>query len=501
MNDNYLVHTSTFQKLGLCDWICRNVSALGYKHPTEIQNACIPAILQGKDVLACAETGSGKTAAFVLPMLQILSQDQYGIFGLILTPTRELALQIAEQVAALGATLGVTICQTIGGFNIIGQSLQLAKRPHFVVATPGRLRQLLQSADPPNFSRTKFLVLDEADRLLASGFSTELEIITSKFSNRRQTLLFSATFTSTLEELEKLALKESLRFDLTKERKIPTQLTQQYIFMPAKVKLCFLVAVLKKFLTLPEDEEAAAEEANKANDSNKKKKRKLRELTNNNNNKHNKHNKHNHNQKKTVYESSVIIFVETCHRCHEISEVLKELGFETAPLHSMLPQAGRLSSLNKFKNMTVPILVATDVASRGLDIPTVNLVINFDLPRISADYIHRIGRTARAGNEGQSISFITPNDIDLLHDIEETVHQKLSLYEQVTISHVEELLGPISKAMQTVRLNMLDGTFHEREMVFKKRKQIQRKHLQRKIKSKKEVTSASSSSSSAAASE
>lgn len=457
MNNNFPSHSGNFQNLGLCDWICRNVSSLGYKHPTDIQSACIPAILQGKDVLACAETGSGKTAAFVLPMLQILSQDQYGIFGLILTPTRELAIQIADQIAALGATLGVTIGQAIGGLNLIEQSLQLSRRPHFVVATPGRLRQLIQSADPPNFTKSKFLVLDEADRLLAAGFSSELEIIISKFGSKRQTLLFSATFTNTLRELEQLALKDALRFDLTRERKIPTQLSQQYLFMPSKVKICFLVAVLRKFLQI-KSEEADEEKTSK--------KRKRQKSTS--------------EVKSTSHKSSVIIFVETCHRCHEISEVLKELGFETAALHSMLPQVGRLSSLSKFKNLSVPILIATDVASRGLDIPNVNLVINFDLPRISADYIHRIGRTARAGQEGRSLSFITPNDIDLLHSIEESINQKLALYEEVKIDDVEELLTPISKAVQSVRLNILDSAFHDREQIFKKRKLQQRKNALRK---------------------
>lgn len=456
----------SFKDVGLCDWICASTAAVGYKRPTDIQSACIPAILDGRDVLACAETGSGKTAAFVLPMLQILSQDPYGIFALVLTPTRELAIQIAEQIAALGASLSVTVCLAIGGLNIIEQGIQLAKRPHFVIATPGRLRHHLESAQPPNIAKAQFLVLDEADRLLSLGFSTELEIIISKMGPKRRTLLFSATLTSTLEDLEKLALKEALRFDLTSQRRIPSTLVQQYLFMPSKVKICFLVAVLNKFIDLNQKENEDSDEEDK------KKKKKMKGKK----------------DKKGIPEvgstsklqSSIIIFVESCHKCHEISEVLKALDIECVALHSMLPQSSRLASLGKFKSMSEKILVATDVASRGLDIPTVDLVINFDLPRVCSDYVHRVGRTARAGRGGQSISFVTQYDIELLHGVEEHIGTKMDLYPTVKNDDIVQLLNPISKAMQTVKLNILSSDFMEKEALFKKRKKKQRKQLLRK---------------------
>ncbi len=441
----------TFQDLGLCEWLCKSTEAVGYRHPTEIQKSCIPAILQGRDVLACAETGSGKTAAFVLPLLQILSQDPYGIFALILTPTRELAIQIAEQIAALGSAMSVTQTLIIGGLNIIDQSLQLSKRPHFIIATPGRLRHHLESCDPPNLGKAQFLVLDEADRLLSLGFSSELEVILSKMSPRRKTLLFSATLTNTLEELESLALCDALRFDLTTVRTMPSTLLQQYLFMPAKVKICFLLAVLAHYASDKHIEES--------------KKSSRRGLV---------------SDKAKEITKSIVIFVDTCHRCHEISEILKALDIDCVSLHSMLSQVGRLASLAKFKSMASTILVTTDLAGRGLDIPSVDMVINFDLPRICSDYVHRVGRTARAGRGGQSISFVTQYDVALLQAIENFTGQKMILYDEVKNEDIIPLLNVVSKAMQSVQLNILNSDFLEKEATLKKRKKRQRKQLLRK---------------------
>jgi ATP-dependent RNA helicase DDX49/DBP8 len=160
----------SFQELGLCSWICDSCTAMGFKRPTPVQSTCIPAIIAGKDVLACAETGSGKTAAFALPILHKLSQDPYGVFAVVLTPTRELALQIAEQFEALGTPMGLRYELVIGGVNMMRQSLALKERPHVIIATPGRLRHHLEGPDPPDLSKVKFLVLDEADRLLTIGF-------------------------------------------------------------------------------------------------------------------------------------------------------------------------------------------------------------------------------------------------------------------------------------------------------------------------------------------
>ena len=224
--------------------MCDSVSAMGYRMPTPVQAECIPAILAGHDVIGCAETGSGKTAAFALPILQHLSQDPFGIFAIVLTPTRELAMQISEQFAAFGAAIGLRQTLIIGGENMTEQSLALKRLPHIVIATPGRLRHHLEGPDPPSLARTPYLVLDEADRLLSRGFSSELDtIISAMSSTKRKTFLFSATMTESLAEVEKLAMKETLRFDLTTEGRIPAQLEHQYLFMPERVKVTYLVGV------------------------------------------------------------------------------------------------------------------------------------------------------------------------------------------------------------------------------------------------------------------
>ena len=167
----------SFEGLGLSEWVCKAVSAMGYRQPTPVQQKCIPAILAGHDVIGCAETGSGKTAAFALPILDHLSKDPYGIFAVILTPTRELGAQISEQFVAFGAPIGLRTALIIGGVNMTEQSLNLKRLPHVVIATPGRLRAHLEGPDPPSLARTPYLVLDEADRLLSQGFSSELRVI------------------------------------------------------------------------------------------------------------------------------------------------------------------------------------------------------------------------------------------------------------------------------------------------------------------------------------
>jgi ATP-dependent RNA helicase DDX49/DBP8 len=237
----------SFESLGLSEWVCKSVSAMGFRQPTPVQQKCVPAILSGHDVIGCAETGSGKTAAFALPILNHLSKDPYGIFAVILTPTRELGAQISEQFVAFGAPIGLRVALIIGGVNMTEQSLNLKRLPHIVIATPGRLRAHLEGPDPPNLSRTPYLVLDEADRLLSQGFSSELRVIlTAMSSKKRKTFLFSATMTDSLTEVEKLAMSQTLRFDLTAERRVPSQLVQEYLFMPSQVKMNYLVAVLDK---------------------------------------------------------------------------------------------------------------------------------------------------------------------------------------------------------------------------------------------------------------
>lgn len=467
-----LMEVRNFDELGLCDWICKSANAMGFRRPFDIQRVCIPAILAGNDVMGCAQTGSGKTAAFALPILQHLSQDPYGIFAIVLTPTRELAVQISEQFSALGAAMSVRTSLVIGGQNMMEQGSALARRPHIVIATPGRLRHHLESADPPNLSKALYIVLDEADRLLATGFSSELQVILSKMHPDRRTLLFSATLTSSLSELEKLAGNNTLKFDLTSDQPVPETLVQQYLFMPTQVKMCYLVAVLRSIIGKAEENSLLEEETSlsflkeeNVKGKSRKSKSKIAKPS----------------SQSKLLSSSIMIFVGTCRRCQEIAEILIELGIDCVALHSMMPQSRRMASLAKFKSHFSRIMVSTDVAGRGLDIPSVDLVINMDLPKIATDYVHRVGRTARAGRGGRALSLVTQYDVELVHAIEEFTGQKLEQSKEVDEDEVVNLLNAVSKAMRVAQLKLLEAGFEEKAEVFTKRRRKQRRQHLRKV--------------------
>eukprot|EP00611_Tribonema_gayanum_P023876 TRINITY_DN5113_c1_g1_i1.p1 TRINITY_DN5113_c1_g1~~TRINITY_DN5113_c1_g1_i1.p1 ORF type:complete len:509 (+),score=170.88 TRINITY_DN5113_c1_g1_i1:42-1529(+) len=432
---------TTFDSLGLCDWLQRACGAMGFRRPTPVQQHCIPAVLDGKDVLGCAETGSGKTAAFALPILHALSKDPYGIYAVVLTPTRELAVQIAEQFEALGAPMGLRHAVVIGGMNMMAQGVELAKRPHVIIATPGRLRDHLQGASPPDLSKLKYLVLDEADRLLSMGFQSEIRVVMAAVPSARQTLLFSATMTDNLAQLESLAMTDPVKYDLTKRATVPATLTQQYLFMPAQVKVCFLVGALQQLahasLLGMEPATTAGDEAEGEEPDNGAK--------------------------------SIMIFVGSCKRCQEVCETLLQLRLDCVCLHSMMSQKRRLAALGKFKSSQSRILVSTDVSSRGLDIPEVDLVVNFDMPRVATDYVHRVGRTARAGRRGRALSLVTQYDVELVHNIEEYTSTKLDLCEEVIEKDVLKLLNPINKATRVARMRLMELGFDEKEQQRKSR--------------------------------
>lgn len=378
-----------------------------------MQLRCIPRILAGDDVLGIAQTGSGKTAAFALPILQLLATEPYGVFALVVTPTRELACQLSEQFRALGSSLHLRCSLVVGGMNMMDQAQALLQQPHIVVATPGRIKVLL-SENPDisaAFSKIKFLVLDEADRVLDVGFEDELRVIFKCLPKSRQTLLFSATMTSQLQALLELSANRSYFFEAYEGFKTVESLKQQYIFIPKQVKEVYLFYVLSKM------EEMGIR--------------------------------------------SAMIFVSTCRSCHLLSLLLEELGESAVALHSHKSQALRLSALNKFKSGRVPILLATDVASRGLDIPTVDLVINYDIPRYPRDYVHRVGRTARAGRGGIAISFITSNDVVLIHEIENDVGIKMVEFE-FKEDEVNENITKVYKARRVARMKMVDDGFEEK---------------------------------------
>ncbi|XP_052608615.1 probable ATP-dependent RNA helicase DDX49 isoform X1 [Peromyscus californicus insignis] len=427
-----------FAELGLSSWLVEQCRQLGLKQPTPVQLGCIPAILEGRDCLGCAKTGSGKTAAFVLPILQKLSEDPYGIFCLVLTPTRELAYQIAEQFRVLGKPLGLKDCIIVGGMDMVAQALELSRRPHVVIATPGRLADHLRSSSTFSMKKIRFLVMDEADRLLEQGctdFTTDLETILASVPARRQTLLFSATLTDTLKELQGLATNQPFFWEAQAPVRTVEQLDQHYLLVPEKVKDAYLVHLVQTFQDQLED-------------------------------------------------CSIIIFTNTCKTCQILCMMLRKFNFPTVSLHSMMKQPlGRLTNppppvvqkerfaaLAKFKSSVYRILIATDVASRGLDIPTVQVVINHNTPGLPKIYIHRVGRTARAGRQGRAITLVTQYDIHLLHAIEEQIKKQL---EELAVEEAEVLniLTQVNVVRRECEIKLEASHFDEKKEI-NKRKQL-----------------------------
>lgn len=316
-------------------------------------------------------------------------------------------------------------CLVVGGMGMTAQAKALAERPHVVVATPGRIRALMEQ-DPDIaavFEKTKFLVLDEADRVLDVGFEEELSVIFKCLPKKRQTLLFSATKTSTLQSLHEISPNNTYFYEEYVGLSTVESLKQQYIFIPKNVKEVYLYHILSRM----------------ADDG-------IR---------------------------SAIVFIATCKNCHLLSLILEELDQKVVALHSDISQSERLSALSRFKSGQVPVLLATDLASRGLDIPTVDLIINYDIPRDPPDYIHRVGRTARAGRGGLSISFITQNDIDIIHAIEAETKKRLDAYE-CDEKEVLEDITKVFKARRVARMKMSEDGYDEKAAARKKQKKRRR---------------------------
>ncbi|XP_077133936.1 putative ATP-dependent RNA helicase DDX47 isoform X2 [Ranitomeya variabilis] len=385
---------------GVTDVLCETCEQLGWKQPTKIQIEAIPVALQGRDIIGLAETGSGKTGAFALPILQTLLENPQRLYALVLTPTRELAFQISEQFEALGSSIGVKSAVIVGGIDMMSQALALAKKPHVVIATPGRLIDHLENTKGFNLRAIKYLVMDEADRILNMDFETEVDKILKVIPRDRKTFLFSATMTKKVQKLQRAALKDPVKCAVSSKYQTVEKLQQYYVFIPSKFKDSYLVYILN-------------------------------ELAGN----------------------SFMIFCSTCNNTQRVALLLRNLGFTAIPLHGQMSQNKRLGSLNKFKAKTRSILLATDVASRGLDIPHVDVVINLDIPTHSKDYIHRVGRTARAGRSGKAITFVTQYDVELFQRIEHLIGKKLPAF-PTQEEEVMMLNERVSEAQRFARIEL-----------------------------------------------
>lgn len=328
-----------------------NIIAKGYVTPTAIQDQTIPYILQNKDVIGIAHTGTGKTAAFLIPLLNkvMLNRSEK---VLIMVPTRELAIQIQDELLTFSRNLQIMSAFCIGGANISRQIQNLRRNPSFVVGTPGRLKDLLQRR-ALNLSTFRTVVLDEADRMLDMGFINDMREILSLLPTPRQTLLFSATLSGEIENLTRQFQKDPVRISV-KTRETCASIDQDIVRFPDDTQK---LEILHDLLNNPEF-------------------------------------------------AKVLIFGETKHGVEKLSQHLAQRGFKAASIHGNKTQAARQNALRLFKEHHIHILVATDVAARGLDIPLVSHVINYDVPASYDDYIHRIGRTGRAGNTGKALTFV-----------------------------------------------------------------------------------------------
>ncbi|XP_042213499.1 probable ATP-dependent RNA helicase DDX49 [Homarus americanus] len=407
---------------GLQPWVIEQLNQLKIHQPTPIQYHCIQPALEGRDVIGAAKTGSGKTLAFVIPILQQLSIDPYGIYALVLTPTRELAFQIADQFRGLGSPVSLRLTVIIGGLDRVAQGAELNRSPHVVVATPGRLADILETSPEFTLKRIKFLVLDEADRLMDGRFDTQLRTIWAALPEKRQTLLFSATVTDRLQRMKQLATSEVFLWQSTNKQATVQQLDERYALVNPIVKDATMIATVLQ-----------------------------------------------HTEEKP--RGLILIFTNTCKSTQVLSMLLNSLGIECVALHSMMPQKERLSALARFKSSQVKVLIATDVASRGLDIPLVELVINHTIPNLPKNYIHRVGRTARAGRAGQAVSFITPHEIKILLAIEAETRQKMTelKMDEAVVRKIMKQVN-VTRREQEIKLNQTD--FDERRNINKRKRLI-----------------------------
>ncbi|CAG9326874.1 unnamed protein product [Blepharisma stoltei] len=383
MSDKDTDSKPKFKDLNICMELRKTCRKLKYFHPTPIQLKSIPHALNGKDLICASQTGSGKTLAFILPILQKFIEEPHSYFALILTPTRELALQTAETIETVGKKAEVKAASIIGGLSSSEQKAILKEKPHIIVGTPGRIVDFLDNTNLLKLEKIKFLVFDEADRLLSMDFENDIKKIIEKCPESRSTYLFSATMTSGVKKLKNYCLKkDAVKIDLSNNETVET-LTQKFAFLPFRFKDTYLVHIIEQFS-----------------------------------------------------KSSIIIFTATNLDAKRLEILLQQLSYKAIALYGKLTQKKRIKALNRFKNSKKNILIATDVASRGIDIPEVELIVNYDVPTKTKNYIHRVGRTARAGLQGNAITMVSQYDIQNFQRIEESLEIRM---EEYLINHAEAM--------------------------------------------------------------
>ncbi|SCZ91742.1 BZ3500_MvSof-1268-A1-R1_Chr5-1g07643 [Microbotryum saponariae] len=461
---------TSFAQLGVERFLCNALQAMSIRQPTEVQAACIPPILAGSDCIGSAQTGSGKTIAFTLPIMQDLAKDPHGFFALVLTPTRELAFQISEQFRVIGAAVNLHSAVIVGGMDMMAQAIELRKRPHVIIATPGRLVDLIRSnKDEWSLGKIKYLVLDEADRLLTPTFAPDLAFLVDQLPSQRQSLLFTATLTEPVMALQKRQTVpgKAPPFIHVSRNAIttPAGLVQRYLFIPSQVREVYLVYLLLNLCDLTGAQPVQASmDASTLNHKNRGGERPSKRTK--------RASSPSAEEALTPRLPQTILFVPHCRTAALFTSLLGHLPnpIPCTALHSHLSQPERLQSLSSFRRQQVPLLIATDVGSRGLDIPEVEVVLNWEVPRVPDDYVHRVGRTARAGRKGTSITVVTEGDVELVQALEERINTKLHELE-LPEEAVLELLSAVSMAKRMGNMELADG-FGKRQETNRKKNAI-----------------------------
>ncbi|KAJ5736097.1 ATP-dependent RNA helicase dbp8 [Penicillium malachiteum] len=429
---------STFGALNVSPWLIGSLTTMAVRRPTAIQKACIPEILKGRDCIGGSRTGSGKTIAFAVPIMQKWAQDPFGIFALVLTPTRELALQIFEQFKAISAPQSMKPILITGGTDMRQQAVALASRPHVVIATPGRLADHVKTSGKETIAglgRVRMVVMDEADRLLASGPGSMLPDVETCLSAlpssaERQTLLFTATLTPEVRALKEMPRPENkppifvTEISTENQGNIPPTLKVTYLKVPMTHREAFLHALLstEENITKP-----------------------------------------------------VIIFCNHTRTTDLLERTLRRLGHRATSLHSLLPQSERTSNLARFRAAAARVLVATDVASRGLDIPSVELVVNFDVPRNPDDYVHRVGRTARAGRSGEAVTLVGQRDVELILAIETRIGRQMEEFEEEGVNIESRVVRTsVLKDVGAAKREAMNEIEEDRDVLGRKRNKLKK---------------------------
>jgi len=389
----------SFTSLGLSEPLLKAVSEQGYEKPSPIQEQAIPAVIKGRDVMAAAQTGTGKTAGFTLPLLDKLAKGKPAranqARALVLTPTRELAAQILDSVETYGKYTNVNSTVVYGGVKINPQMMRLRKGVDILVATPGRLLDLYNQK-AIKFNELEVLVLDEADRMLDMGFIRDIKKILAALPKKRQNLLFSATFSKEIRELAKGLVNDPIEISVSPRNTTAEKVTQWITSVDKKRKPALLAHLIKE------------------------------------------HNWH-----------QVLVFSKTKHGANKLTRFLEAEGLKAAAIHGNKSQGARTKALAAFKDGSVQVLVATDIAARGIDIDLLPQVVNFDLPNVPEDYVHRIGRTGRAGSSGQAVSLVCADEHKLLCDIERLIGQLIERKENAKFKPVNEL--PASRPLKPMK--------------------------------------------------